>query len=333
MSTNLNTEDLSWIGLSVGEYTIEELIGEGSFSWVYKGTLQDNITKKAFKVAKPSEFIKRPLSPDGGGTGAFALLIGEVMPVTPDAAEVVALQAEKLMPVRDPDLPIFEDLQRTAVTCYGRMELVQGKTLRSLVDNDPVSLRIFISLARTLQRLENNALFKYHGNLTPENIMVTTRGIKLLDPGYWGPLECEEGSIPNCAVTTPAYYPSLEPYDLLALGLIIWEAALGQRPLGVGGDSEAMDLSRVGEDLARWVGKQELVGKFYLSPILELYTPSQLRLDMPPHLESFLLKAIQLRMRDDGILDKDPGFSSFDELADALTELLDSGIQTLGHFA
>jgi serine/threonine protein kinase len=321
-------QEMNWIGMTVGDFEIESLIGEGSFSWVYRGRHADGVTGKAFKVAKPHEYVRA--LPGDSQTAAFFLQVGHVSRFNPDAAALLALQAERVRGIQDASLVSIDFVKGTEAVCYCQMELVEGLTLRQLMNRGPLPVQVFIELARCLQRLSENQSFEYHGNLTPDNILVTESEIKLVDPGYWGMIDSYNGTIPSCAVTTPAYYPSLLPDDLLALGLLIWEAAMGQSLLGAAGDSEGMDLTRVGEDLLERVMLNENIGKFFLSPILELYTPSQLRMDMPDALETFLLRALRLRVRPDGILDADSGFASFGEIAGALMTLQDQDIDDLG---
>lgn len=324
-------QEMNWIGMTVGDFEIESLLGEGSFSWVYGGRHVEGSTSKAFKVAKTREHVHALTDPTQ--TTAFFLQVGHVSPFNPDAAALLALQAERVRGIEDDSLVSIDFVNRTDAVCYCQMELVEGLTLRQLMNRGPVSVQVFIELARCLQRLSENQIFQYHGNLTPDNILVTASEIKLVDPGYWGMIDSYDGTIPSCAVTSPAYYPSLLPDDLLALGLLIWETAMGQSLLGAAGDSEEMDLTRVGEDLVERVLISENVGKFFLSPILELHTPSQLHMTMPDALETFLLRALGLRVRPDGILDADSGFASFGEIAGSLMTLQDQDIVALGELS
>jgi serine/threonine protein kinase len=320
---------MSWTGLLVGDFSIEELIAEGALFRAYRGVRDEDGVERAFKVAKQVHELEAA-SADNAATCAHALLVGHVTKVTPDSGELLALQAQKLLSISCSELVSIERVDKADGVFYCQMEMLEGKTLRQLMERGSVPLQLFLDLAVIMQGLSDDDKFEYHGNLSPENIMVTADGIKLLDPGYWGPLRCEEGEMPMCAVTTPAYYPSLEPDDLLALGLIIWEAALGQRPLGERGDSETIDLSRVGEGLLEWVRLNEGVGKFFLSPILEIFAPSQLRIDMPSALENFLLEAIRLRLLPNGVLDKETGIKSFSAMASAIQALIDRGITEVG---
>ena len=317
----------SWIGLTVDDFVIDDLLSDGPFFCVYRGVNSQG-EAKAFKLAKAralSESISQPIS----STKAFALAVGHVREFIPDAADLLQKQVQRMQVLDEPEYVYVEHLTSNENLCYSRMELIVGQTLREMMNIGPVPIQIFIDIANDLHQLQQLENFKYHGNLSPENILISSHGIKLISPGYWGPLESQNGLIPTCAVTTPAYYPDLTPDDLYAMGLIIWEAALGQRPLGVAADCETMDHTRVGNELLQYVRNYERVGKFFMGPILEIYTPSQLHIEMPAALENFLLEAIGLRLMPNGKLDKDTGFSNFHAMASALTALVDRGITHL----
>ncbi len=317
----------SWIGLTVDDYIIDELLNDGPFFCVYRG-VDAHGEAKVFKLAKAralSDSIYEPVS----STKAFALAVGHVREFIPDAADLLQKQVQRIQLIDEPEYVYVEHFTSNESFCYSRMEWIAGQTLREIMNIGPVPIQIFVDIANCLHQLQQLENFKYHGNLSPENIMINLRGITLLSPGYWGPLESQDGLIPNSAVTTPAYYPALNPDDLLALGLIIWEAALGQRPLGVAVDCETMDHTRIGNELLQYVRNYERVGKFFLGSLLEIYTPSQLHIEMPAALESFLLEAISIRLLPNGKLDKDTGFKSFHSMASALTALVDRGITHL----
>jgi serine/threonine protein kinase len=186
-----------------------------------------------------------------------------------------------------------------------------------------------VELAEALQRLSKDPKFKHHGDVKPENIVVTKSGIKLIDPGHFGPLDCAEGNLNRCVVTTPAYYPLLTPDDLFAMGIILWEIACRSHPMDGVAYSGAIDKSNLGQGLVDWVRGRELVGQYYLSPILGVRRPSDLRSDMPGALENVLLKALRLRINPDNKFDKDAGFASLADLASALRNVIAEGVRQL----
>lgn len=188
-------------------------------------------------------------------------------------------------------LVAVEDIVEEEKLCYYRMELLEGQTLREHIDAGPVPLAPFVDLAESMSRLSRSPTFRYHGDLKPENIIVTPSGLKILDPGYFGGIECETGYVDNCAITTTNYYPSLTADDLFAVAVILWEAALHVHPLYAPLTPEARERAHPGEELYNWVRRYESVGQYFLSPLLGLQRPTELRPDMPPQLETYSSEA------------------------------------------
>ncbi len=162
-------------------------------------------------------------------------------------------------------------------------------------------------------------------------MIVTASGVILVDCGYFGNVHVGDRADPQktLIVTTPRYYPRLVPDDLLAFGLILWETAL-RKPLLEGvaysGDFES---GLATDRLLEIVNEEEAVGNFNYSGVLGAERPISLREGMPPKVEDLLLKAVRLKFNDDGVLDLDEGYDSFDELADDLKKLTQDGIHYL----
>lgn len=322
-------QEMNWVGLTVGNFVIEDQIGEGAFSWVHKGVHEAGLFAKAFKIAKPAELVSTPDTSDWFKSQALAFLTGYIADIHPDPAEVIALQAEKLQTASDPALISVENLVRTQGTCLYDMELIEGLTLREVIEAGHVQLEVFVRIARAMARLTANASFQYHGDLKPENILVTHSGITLIDPGHFGALECAEGNIDGCAITTPAYYPFLKPNDLLALGLILWETATGEHPLRSPGDSSEADPASIGKQLLAQVRVCESSGNFHYSGILNVRRLADIFPDINPDLSDLLLKALGLQSTPQHILEQGPCYESFGALADALSDLMTAGIPHL----
>jgi len=159
-----------------------------------------------------------------------------IQPIDPLA--LLKQQWHKLQAARDPVLVSVEGPEPTTARPWYRMEYIEpARTLRSVLRaGEPVTLDFVIELARALERLEADPVFQYHGDLKPENALVTPTGPRLLDPGYFGPLaEASSGSgrwAPerDVMVTTPAYNHHLSNGDASSLGVMLWEIACGQHP-------------------------------------------------------------------------------------------------------
>ena len=319
----------SWIGKRLDGFVIESLVGEGAFSWVFKAVREDVRVSKAIKVAKPSELAGQPDPAIALPTEALAFISGGTMTVRPDTCQLLGVQAEKLKNNADPALVSVETVCMDENSCYSRMELIEGQTLRESIGSGPIELSLVADLVKQLDRLSKNPGFQYHGDIKPDNIMVTSAGVKLIDPGHFGPLDCDEGNLEHCMISTPAYYPLLTPDDLFAVGIILWEVVCKRHPLDGSSYSATMDKTNLGEELVKWVRHKELVGQYYLTPILEAGRPSQMQPDLPPIVEEVLLKALRLQIRADNKIDRGAGFESFAALAHALDRLSAAGIGQL----
>ena len=312
--------------LSLDKYLLTDLLGEGNFSWVYRAIEPDNLTQKAFKIAKPRDLVSLP-NHSSIRTQEINITIGCVSSKIPDIEQFLSFQAEKLQKASDSALVKIDKLYSKRDIFYYQMDYIASKTLREIMKTRTISLRLIIEIAIALDRLLQNPNFQYHGDLKPENILVTSNSIKIIDPGYFGGKEKQD---PKTMITTPAYYPTLEADDLLAFGLILWEISCQQHPLVVQkSSSEFMDLTNVGENLFDWVYSSELVGQYFKSAFLHIKRPSTYQKDIHPILESFLLKAINLHLRADNIIDYKVHFKNFSQLIAALDELVEAGITHL----
>jgi serine/threonine protein kinase len=156
---------------------------------------------------------------------------------------------------------------------------------------------------------------KYHGDLKPENIIVTTTGAKMIDPGYFGELKGKR----NIMVTTKAYYPRLQPDDLFACDLMLWEIVLHYHPLLE--YWTGFDARTIGPELSETISHTfPVVERAYLETLATVTRPSWLNREITPAIEDLLLKAIGLRRLADGRIALGERFKGFRELKDALIE-------------
>src|ERR1043165_8626431 len=92
---------ISWIGLRVDDYLIDEKLGEGAFSQVFRGSSLNGEAGRAFKVAKPIDSIDQK-HPDAK-TQAKIVCSGFVQDVTPDPFALLSRKAEKLTKAKQYD--------------------------------------------------------------------------------------------------------------------------------------------------------------------------------------------------------------------------------------
>lgn len=333
-------QKLSWVGLSVGDYVIKELLGEGSFSWVFRAVHADGFTTKAIKVAKPPEAVAEGGPTSCIPTAALWQTVGCVVDLSPDTEQLLGLQAKKLQSLSDPSLIGVEEVSARPGGCYYRMPVLVGQTLRQYMSAGPVPVDILLDIALCMDRLleepesqDKREPFEYHGDLKPENIMVTPSGVVLIDPGYFGTLETLKNGVKQplsrCAVTTPIYYPLLQPDDLTALGMIMWEIACREHPLARRAYSGDFDRQTIGSELWDLVKAQETEGKYFLSAVFGVKSPSVARPGMPAEIDELLMRSIKLKIEPDGKLNLAEGFKNFAELAAAIARLLSKNIRYL----
>jgi serine/threonine protein kinase len=312
----------------LSEFTITKLLAEGSYSWVYEGTR--DIRRKAFKVAKPIALSGTPGESGRRHTAALICTTGGISDIRPDPVQILSHQIQWLCNLSDPGLVKAEEFVFVGGDlAYGIMEFVPGQTLSELKEESKVATSVLVNLAHTLDRLSGMKAFDYHGDIKPDNIIVTADNqVKLIDPGYFGALDGEHESYSACCVTTPGYYPLLEPDDLLALGIMVAEIILGQHPLDGCQDLNEIRLDNIDPAVIELVKEQQIVGRYFLTPLLESCNPENLaKIDKDSRLKDIALKAIRLRL-DGTMLRADAGYANFLEVARAL-----EGIQSLGFSA
>src|SRR5690348_10115590 len=124
---------------------------------------------------------------------------------------------------------------------YLVMELVEGETLAARLQKGalPVDqvLRYGAQIADAIAAAHAKGII--HRDLKPGNIMITKAGIKVLDFGLAKSSYDETITLTNAVMGTPAYMAPEQRSgkdcdartDIFALGLILYEMAVGQRPI------------------------------------------------------------------------------------------------------
>ncbi len=301
-------------------FQIEECISDGQLAWVYKArTRKDSFL--AIKLAKPQELVSHtgdsPLE-----SQSLAIGEGGVFKVRPDAKLALSEQHSIL---RDfAFVGLYNKIDRD--DWYGYlMEYIENDSLREVMRKEPAKpiLKALIHLCETM--ILSKPFDINHGDLNPSNILVENDDVALLDPGRFGLMNCIEGRELQCVITSPGYYPFLKPDDLFAMGVIFWEAVCKQHPFAPAQSKEKSN--QVGDSIKKLVAKQENVGNYFLSPLLQLIRPAEFLPGLNPGLEEILLKGLRLRLDSSGKLETAPGFEDFAQWHLALEELQASGIE------
>lgn len=318
------------IGRQIGGYTLQELVGEGTFSHVFRAVDKLGQNERAIKIPRRFATLRNDRF-EFVPTQVFIRRAQRFSPQEASPIHILRIQIARTRSVIDQGLVRVEDYSFDGEQSFCRMPYLAGRTFREYMRSGPVPIAVLRNLALTLSRLNHMESFGYHGDVKPENMVVTNSGVILVDCGYFGNVHVGDRADPRktLIVTTPRYYPRLVPDDLLAFGLILWETAL-RKPLidGVAysGDFEA---GLVSDRLLNIVSEEESLGNFNFSGILAAERPINLQEGMPPKVDALLLKSVRLKFKEDGILDIDEGYESFEELADDLKKLTQDGIHYL----
>ena len=330
---------MSWLGTEIDGCMLTGLLAEGRFSFLFKAESKTG-EQCVFKIARAPEDV---FQDEQCSTQALKVIPFQTGPVSPKPDEMVRLQIERLQELSSPlVIPVI-----TSGTIedryYYSMPLLSGSTMRQKLAQGGLSieevLTLFHALSFYMETVTLNsestnftAAGKYHGDITPDNIYLEYHpedghmtGLTLIDPGYFGPLDCKEGFFETCMISTPSYSPLLEADDLLAVGICLWEALTGINPFiprsapvtrQVPESEEVITLTPIAleQDVLDLINFKESLLQPYLTPLKNLVRPSELRPELPLDLEALLIKALRLRLTNTGSLALAEGFTSFTEL-------------------
>ena len=214
-------------------YELEKKLGEGEFGSVYRARDTRLDRDVALRI------IPENLATDAAWNSRFR-------------HEIRTAAA-----VQHPGICAIYEVNESPEQCYIAMELLEGKNLRELLHDGPLSperiLRIGIEIAEALEAAYTKGLV--HGHLTPANIFVVQAGhVKILDFGLARSLSVGRSgtSLIHAAKMSaiPSEYqrsiqtapPTVSPYmspeqvhretldtrtDLFSLGTILYELAVG----------------------------------------------------------------------------------------------------------
>jgi serine/threonine protein kinase len=178
-------------------------------------------------------------------------LLPEAVASDPDRLFRFEQEARSASALNHPNIVTIYDVGQVDSVSYIAMELVQGKTLRDLLAEGPLTAKRLLSLAGqiadALARAHEAGIV--HRDLKPENLMVTREGfVKILDFGLAKLIAPEgsevsqlptaaEGTRPGLVLGTVGYMSpeqaSGKPVgfrsDQFSLGSILYEMATGKR--------------------------------------------------------------------------------------------------------
>jgi serine/threonine protein kinase len=282
------TQQINGVEAWFDRYQGEGIVGEGSFGWVVRSLRKCDGVTVAIKVAKPLPLIdlrSQTVVADRVLTSALCWASGAILRARVDPNAILVAQAEKLLEWSQPSVVSCLESGTVDGLPYLCMEFLEGETLRNALRLGRARLQTLIEVLDGLASLPSGEI---HGDLKPENIIITNEGAKMIDPGYRSDDPAE------VAVTTTAYYPDLDRSDLAACGAMLWEIVLGCQPFLM----EKRHPGRIGPrlaDLAAGGGPP-----FRVRRLANVRRPWAMVPTISPEIEEFLLRAIGLELTKNG---------------------------------
>lgn len=201
-----------------GRYELAEKVGEGSFFTLYRGRDTQSGQAVAVKV----------LNEEYSGDREFAGRLQE------ETRQATRLSHPHVVPVYD----VWMEGSQVAIAT----EFVRGINLKDRVRRvAPFPLAVAVDIAAAIAEALEYAAAQgiSHGDLRPENILVTPEGqVKLSDFGV-GAAVCASSRLQMSALLHSAHYlppevaqgkPPSAPSDVYSLGAILFEMLAGQPP-------------------------------------------------------------------------------------------------------
>jgi Tol biopolymer transport system component len=233
------------IGQVIGHYEILGLIGQGGMGSVYRAHDSRLDRDVALKVL-PGELAENP-----------------------DFRQRFDREVKSLAALRHPNIVTIYSFEEIDDIAFYTMELVEGKTLDSVLTAKGLSLDRFFRIAPAIAAAVGHAHQKgiTHRDLKPANVMVDRDGSpKVLDFGLaklaaaglandaqtvtLDELQTQEGRILGTAAYMSPEQAEGKPVDqrsdLFALGIILFEMATGRKPFV--GDSPMSTISAIIKD-------------------------------------------------------------------------------------
>ncbi len=213
----------------IGSYTVLGSLGAGGMSQIYRARDSRLGREVAIKVLSDRSLQD------------------------PDALERFSREARAASALSHPNIITIYDTGEIADRHYIVMELVKGRTLRSLMDGDPPAAEtvrdVGVQIARALAAAHDAGIV--HRDIKPENIMVRDDGyVKVVDFGVARLMPAlRDLGLPDSVATkagmlvgTPRYMSPEQAFteplsgasDIFSLGVVFYEWTTGRYPFAVG---------------------------------------------------------------------------------------------------
>ncbi len=233
---------------SIGSFRLGDCVGRGAFGVVHRAedlTGETGHTSLCIKTI-PQSFGDVPRLPSGADLTSQALgverQVAQAMGQGPNGLEPIAVDAEvasqlllaECALLRGLESDLFPEVLASGIwdgEAFYAMELLSGRDLRAhLVAGTAGALdarRLFRRLARELSALHERDGAFFHGDLKPENIVVTPTRLRLIDPALRTPIDGVT------MTTTLAYNPFARTgpeADTTAMAITLLELLTGENP-------------------------------------------------------------------------------------------------------
>ena len=318
-----------WLGVKIDAFMLNGQISSGRFCFLFHAE-DESGNERVYKVAKdPSDIAE----PEKFSTQALKVIPFQTGPVTPIPDQMMQLQLTRLTELAGPLVVPVESSGECQERAYYSMPVLRGLTLRQQLAEREMSQKQILALFHLLASFMEAMPNAYHGDLTPDNIFIEcddnddVSGIRLVDPGYFGPLHCLEGTFDTCMISTPAYYPLLVPDDLMAVGICMWEALTGVHPLtcspsAPNSTSSPESSISVAQDVVDLINFRNSLLQPYLTPLMNVVLPCDLNSEISERLQSTILSCMHFRLDETRKIAIDNGFEGFAQLRVELAALI-----------
>jgi serine/threonine protein kinase len=231
-------------GSKLGPYEIQSPLGAGGMGEVYSATQNSLGRQVAIKV------------------------LASASALDPERLRRFEQEARAASALNHPNIISIYDVGRDGSTSYIAMELVDGKTLRALLEAGPLGIKKALQIATQIADglAKAHAAGIVHRDLKPENVMVSRDGfVKILDFGLAKLLPSLDNSSEAMTAVTPGTHPGMvmgtagymSPEqarggeidyrsDIFSFGSMLYEMVAGKQPFKCA--STAQTLAAIIED-------------------------------------------------------------------------------------
>jgi serine/threonine protein kinase len=303
-------------------FSVGERLGGGTFADVYEVVGRSAVVKIARSEARDDPQATGAVF----GARGVSFVTGSQVPWNVQPAVVVEREQAVLKGISHKAFPKVLEVGKEGnpPRSWFTMEHIPGTTWRQALSSQvPPGLKEFRKLVLALAEVSDSGQLRWHGDLKPENLMLTPmRDVVVLDPAS-GCVELGPNKQPQSLLATAWYNPAFETNDFFSLGLILVEILTGEHLL-LAASSRDEDATRsLGATLQEWLSVARVTGRGspLLRRIASMKLPRELNPSLSQAIEDLALKCMSLVRRGDS-LDRIDTFRSPRELAEAIAKIL-----------